>query len=101
MNKFATVMRIGLSQDRPGLSVAARARLDKLAGRRLTLDKAVLLGLPSHAERSSGTGRDYGGAGRACAASDRGPDSAGGDETEPRVKAAAAGWEADRGTISC
>ncbi len=43
VNKVATAVQLRLALDRAGLPPAVRARLEKLAGRRLTLDGDILI----------------------------------------------------------
>lgn len=48
VNKVETAVQLRLSLDRAGLPPAVRARLQKLAGRRLTLDGDVLITSQQH-----------------------------------------------------
>ncbi|MGD0106165.1 MAG: alternative ribosome rescue aminoacyl-tRNA hydrolase ArfB [Rhodopila sp.] len=48
VNKVETAVQLRLSLDRAGLLPAVRARLEKLAGRRLTLDGDVLITSQRH-----------------------------------------------------
>jgi ribosome-associated protein len=48
VNKVETAVQLRLSLDRAGLPAAVRARLEKLAGRRLTLDGEVLIMSQQH-----------------------------------------------------
>ena len=48
VNKVETAVQLRLSLDRAGLPPAVRARLEKLAGRRLTLDRDVLITSQRH-----------------------------------------------------
>lgn len=48
VNKVETAVLLRLSLDRAGLPPAIRARLEKLAGRRLTLDGDVLIASQQH-----------------------------------------------------
>ena len=48
VNKGETAVQLRLSLDRAGLPPAVRARLEKLAGRRLTLDGEILVTSQQH-----------------------------------------------------
>jgi ribosome-associated protein len=48
VNKVETAVLLRLSLDRAGLPPAVRARLEKLAGRRLTLDGDILITCQQH-----------------------------------------------------
>jgi len=48
VNKVETAVQLRLSLDRAGLPPAVRARLEKLAGRRLTLDGHILITAQQH-----------------------------------------------------
>jgi ribosome-associated protein len=48
VNKVETAVQLRLSLDRAGLPPAVRARLEKLAGRRLTLDGEILVTSQQH-----------------------------------------------------
>jgi ribosome-associated protein len=48
VNKVETAVQLRLSLDRAGLPAAVRARLEKLAGRRLTLDGEILVTAQQH-----------------------------------------------------
>jgi ribosome-associated protein len=48
VNKVETAVQLRLSLDRSGLPPAIRARLEKLAGRRLTLDGDILITSQQH-----------------------------------------------------
>ena len=48
VNKVETAVQLRLSLDRAGLPTAVRARLEKLAGRRLTLDGDILITCQQH-----------------------------------------------------
>ena len=48
VNKVETAVQLRLSLDRAGLPWAVRARLEKLAGRRLTLDGEILITCQQH-----------------------------------------------------
>jgi ribosome-associated protein len=48
VNKVETAVQLRLSLDRAGLPPAVRARLEKLAGRRLTLDGEILITSQRH-----------------------------------------------------
>jgi ribosome-associated protein len=48
VNKVETAVQLRLSLDRAGLPPAVRARLEKLAGRRLTLDGDILITVQQH-----------------------------------------------------
>jgi ribosome-associated protein len=48
VNKVETAVQLRLSLDRAGLPPAVRARLEKLAGRRLTLDGDILITAQQH-----------------------------------------------------
>jgi ribosome-associated protein len=48
VNKVETAVQLRLSLDRAGLPPAVRARLEKLAGRRLTLDGEILITSQQH-----------------------------------------------------
>ncbi len=48
VNKVETAVQLRLSLDRAGLPPAVRARLEKLAGRRLTLDGDILITSQQH-----------------------------------------------------
>lgn len=48
VNKVETAVQLRLSLDQAGLPPAVRARLEKLAGRRLTLDGDVLITCQQH-----------------------------------------------------
>jgi ribosome-associated protein len=48
VNKVETAVQLRLSLDRAGLPAAVRARLEKLAGRRLTLDGEILITAQQH-----------------------------------------------------
>lgn len=48
INKVETAVQLRLSLDRAGLPPAVRARLEKLAGRRLTLDGDILITSQRH-----------------------------------------------------
>lgn len=48
VNKVETAVQLRLSLDRAGLPPAVRARLEKLAGRRLTLDGDILITTRQH-----------------------------------------------------
>jgi ribosome-associated protein len=51
VNKVETAVQLRLSLDRAGLPPAVRARLEKLAGRRLTLEGEVLITAQRHRTR--------------------------------------------------
>jgi ribosome-associated protein len=48
VNKVETAVQLRLSLNRAGLPPAVRARLEKLAGRRLTLDGDILITVQQH-----------------------------------------------------
>jgi ribosome-associated protein len=48
VNKVETAVQLRLSLDRAGLPLPVRARLEKLAGRRLTLDGDILITSQQH-----------------------------------------------------
>lgn len=48
VNKVETAVQLRLSLDRAGLSPAVRSRLEKLAGRRLTLEGEILITSQQH-----------------------------------------------------
>lgn len=48
VNKVETAVQLRFSLDRAGLPFAVRARLEKLAGRRLTLDGDILITAQQH-----------------------------------------------------
>ena len=48
VNKVETAVQLRLSLDRAGLPTPVRARLEKLAGRRLTLDGDILITAQQH-----------------------------------------------------
>src|ERR1700761_2104340 len=56
VNKVETAVQLRLSLDRAGLPPPVRARLEKLAGRRLTLDGDLMVTRPEHPSQDRNRG---------------------------------------------